>query len=929
MMTGEHDGPIVAFSTPAELRDLLGTGVLGGSGAPLVDPDPREPLVRLRGVWAVLGELLALGIVVGATLAVGISSHDFTGFPKGYDALGHLSYTHLLLAHWPHLGYNASWYSGSQMIPGIYGPAYHLVVAAVAWSTGWSLPNALMAVTIGLSLLLVVACYAVVRLLTGARLAGLVAAMVLLATPALWQQTLLLGEYARLMGVAAMAATTAVVVADARRPSRWGFSAAALLGAWALLSHQEAGAFALLLGAGLMVVLDPGPLERRLRRAGCWVVVVLCLVAFLYIPMFLSPLPQYLEDPGSAFSLGHGKPLSFDAVVGIPTPSMASLATAVAPVTALLLGASLLQWWMRRSARGARAPRPELWAALVFMVVPGSVALYDLPDLVPGWRLNLSSFSPTILLVSAAMPLAVVLGICGHDLVTSLPARAARVVGVGGLVASVLLLFAGVSNFAPALSDLEAPHHQLLALLPAAASDGQQLLRVGATNDLVTDWLDDVSTVPQTRGYIEQQLPHHDAQYVLETALTDPRSSLAERRALLEWYGLGWVIAGPSSQVVASYNAEPSLVHPASAPVGSPPFGTFTVVHPSPIVEATAAPTLGVFTPDRATYDLVLDALDEAGEGPGAVVPIEAGASVTGVSATALDRFGAVALVGNLPSLADPSAAVALHHYVDQGGHLFIEAAGDEAPLQALEAAGGPGGVRDVASVSLAQTWDWTFDGRARGSLAALRAHLEHLAPPTPSGSWTVDVANSVPRGAEVEARSAGAPIVVTEHLGRGELTWSGLNLTYHVAVEASTDPSVAGGEAATLVELLQLPAASEPPTTTLVRDAGDGQVSLVAGPGATGVLIKDDLFANFTATVAGRRVGLEPAGPGFIYVPISNPGVQVPVTLRYGLTPIETVSLWCSATMVGLLGLWCVPGPRKVVLRHWRRLRRRLGLAL
>jgi hypothetical protein len=51
-------------------------------------------------------------VIAAATLFAGFSNHAFTGFPKGYDAYGHMSKIKLLVDYFPNTDWNYQWYSG-------------------------------------------------------------------------------------------------------------------------------------------------------------------------------------------------------------------------------------------------------------------------------------------------------------------------------------------------------------------------------------------------------------------------------------------------------------------------------------------------------------------------------------------------------------------------------------------------------------------------------------------------------------------------------------------------------------------------------------------------------------------------------------------------------------------------------------------------
>ena len=123
-----------------------------------------------------------------ALLAMAFGNHvgAFSGFPKGYDAWGHIAKIHLILAHWPYIDWNDTWYTGIPHFEGSYPPLYHLLVAALVSITGRSIPDAMNLVTAGCVVVTVVATYAFVHTLTHRRVPALAAGLLVIGTPGFW-----------------------------------------------------------------------------------------------------------------------------------------------------------------------------------------------------------------------------------------------------------------------------------------------------------------------------------------------------------------------------------------------------------------------------------------------------------------------------------------------------------------------------------------------------------------------------------------------------------------------------------------------------------------------------------------------------------------------------------------------------------------------
>ncbi|HET9093193.1 MAG TPA: DUF6541 family protein, partial [Acidimicrobiales bacterium] len=196
--------------------------------------------------------VIDLAVVAAVTVGIGIASGALRGFPKGYDALGHLAKVRLLLAAWPHLNWNDSWYGGLPNFTGSYPPGYHLLVAAFSFCFRISIESAMLVVT-GLSFVLVTTgSYALVRLVTRSRYAAWIATLALIAEPTLWDQSLQLGLYPRLLSLGFGAAGAAAAAGYGRTRSRWWSLAMVLSLGASLSAHPVVGVMCTVFAAAVI-----------------------------------------------------------------------------------------------------------------------------------------------------------------------------------------------------------------------------------------------------------------------------------------------------------------------------------------------------------------------------------------------------------------------------------------------------------------------------------------------------------------------------------------------------------------------------------------------------------------------------------------------------------------------------------------------------
>ncbi len=894
------------WSSPRELRSWLRRD----------DQQKRSSGTQRGSTW--LEDIAGLLIVAVIAAWIGWRTGAFRGFPKGYDDYGHLSYVVLLEKTFPHIAWNSAWYGGTQGIPGLYGPAYHLLVLGLAHLSGKSLASTMVSLTVVFTLVTAGSMYVLVRLVTRSRVGAVVAGLVLLATPALWQQALLEGEYARLMAIACAALTLALGAFYAQRPGRFRLIGVIVACALALLSHQEAGVVALLSALGMILLVPDQPLGDRCRAAGIALVAIGGLVAFFYVPQVAVPTPGYLEDPVNAFTLVHNPPIGLNLLLGYHASAMMGLAFLTLPlaiVSLVIIFADARQDFRKgRVADGLDAWR----VALVLLIVPVCVVLYSLPDLSPSTNANLSSMKPAQLLVFLALSAAALIGMGLASLERAVPPLAGAILDVVVLGLSAWLIVGTVFLSPPALNGNTSEQRALAALLPPEAH-GTQDYRIGGLSDDVTSWINAETTTPQIRGYINQQNLHSDWQYWLETSLGDSHLSLAEREYFFQWWAIKWMYAGPGLSDQQAYLHAPKVFSSVGSPTGAAPYQLVQYNEAQPIASASSAPTLLVISPNHNTYDYFLRQTGLAGRGPTSVIPLEGDRPLDSYSLRTLERFSAVALYGTTPVTNPAAVGQTLRAYAAHGGHVLLEGAGNETTIAAISAAGGPIPVSLQGRIALGSTWDFS----PSPSLSATARHqLAAFSPPNVGGGvWNVDTAIALAPGTHTLLRSHNKVVLAELPIGRGAITWSGLNLPYHSAV------SHLSAEATFNLDLLALtPPVTSP--TARVHVPLTGPITVTAPSSAAGVLLKENLTPDWHATINGHPTEIYLAGPGYMYVPLTSDATSRTVQFTYQLSTAQNLGIVVSLATVALMIV--------VALLPWRRLGRmrttqlrRRGLAL
>ena len=894
---------------------------------------------RVGSAAQTLAELLVIALVVWW---IGAQAHAFTGPNKGFDAVGHLSKARFIMDNWPHVSWNYEWYSGEPAFSDY--PLYHVLLALIATVGGVSLGTAMNAVACASMFLTVAGLYATVRAATGSRVGGLTAAGLLVATPSLWEQVVVLGLYPRFAGLGMMSVALAAAVAHARRGGWWRGALVCVLLALCLSMHPVVG----MIGVGLIVgvyLLNPGqPALRRFSTSAIVVVAAFGIDAWFYVPLVLSPRSQTLfTDTETSLSWGMlfhplqghlagltpwlvplGLLLSGLAIwqslpPAIPYEEKVALGRDVTILAAMTVDSVLpdaagpgirryFRWFTRTQSLGLASRM-----SILFAVSSAAVFGYGLVGLaVPHFSLYINGLQPTDLLVYPAYLLSGIVGLMMaplHQSITSwlratfkpVRATALRVAALTvTMVAAASVTGITIVHTADALLPAESANAnvpQRAALLPAAAG-GQFQYRFAGAADSTTEWVNAYSSVPQTRGYDDHAALHLDWQVWLETSLKKAASSPAERSFLLDWYGVKWVDADSGSGDLSQYEGDPAAyTQLLSWQQPGVDMRTFQYDLATPILSASTAPSLLVVGDDQH-YDLILHALALSGVGSRQLIPVHGPASLDDVTPALLRSFSGVALYGAQVGQPTRDAAM-LGNFVRAGGGLFVDGAEDSAEVGALTGLpGSPIPVAGQVQTTVPDTgWDWT----TFGDPSVVDADLAQFGRPAfaNSGGWSTQTSTKLQAWARPVLATGGKDVVVRGAFGAGSVLWEGLNLPYHV------DSTGSGPEAAFLARavLSTLPAAQAVPASTAT--SVNAEAWRISTTGATGILLKVQDDPGWHATVNGAKAAIYPAGPGMMWIPTGGGALRVEV--KYHMSSFEELGfvgtfLTCGLILVLLL---------------------------
>lgn len=882
------------------------------------------------------GWALDVVVISAATYLVGRLAGLFTGYLKGYDAVGQLSKARLVFQYFPHINWNPAWYAGSPMFQGTYPPGYHLIIAATTWASGLSLAGSMQLWGAAAIAAQVLGCYGLVLAVASRRAAAMVAAGLVLATPVLWCQELVWGLYPRTLGFGFAALGIATAALDRRRASRPRAVATTLLLGLALWCHPVPGLIGVALTAGVLLISSSPPLRTRLAHAGWICAGAVGLSASFYLPLLLVPRAQ------SAFT-DNARPLRWYELflplkgdISTLPPAMVALALGVVAAAAWTLLRPRQRLWHQQAPRedvratadvqGLAAvdapavpktdrPSDNLWhlhaadlGLVAFFVIATLVSLtYGLVGYVkPHFGLYVNGMEPEELLTYSAWLLAAVIGIGGTVVLAGHGGRARlalSAIGFGAVAGCLSVTLSAVLS--PAVRGSDPMPQALVKLLPKAAYNNFNY-RLFGEDDLTSRWLNAVTTTAQVRGYEEQAALHLNLQYWVEDTVSGSygQSSPAARAYLLDYYAVRWLFTdNPIAAKLASLT--PGLHQTGSEPT----YGDVAVWQDTaspPLATAVSCPTVLVVA-DTAHYELVLRALSFADVGASQLLPVRAGPDLDGLSAADLAGYKTVLIYG--ATVGNPARDNSvLASYVRGGGHLVVDSGDDPALVTELNAA--RGSVLPVSSTTTLPVYaKWAF--RSRGSSLLAGADLRAWSPPVYGNdqALAVQVGKVAAGWAAPLLYTNGQPVIVSGKLGKGNVLWSGLNLPYILDTSSNRAESSFLGRA--------LGDAQGPPRAPRVSDlyvnAEQRDLVLPAHTGA--VFLRQYTTTDWHATVDGKAVPILTAGPDMtlVQVPKADQGHPARVVLRYSLdkvglagyalSAISLVSL--AAYALGLTGLF------------------------
>lgn len=843
----------------------------------------KNRFTKARGYLSTIVDLAAIFLFLAA---VGRLLSAFAGFPKGFDAFGHISQIRILMRYFPHIDWNHLWYSGLPVLQHSYPPLFYLLGAALAAILPISIPSTILLLS-ALSHFVILACaYGVVRMFTGSRLSGLFAAALAISSPAFWAYIIYDGHYPRVLATMFLALAAYFALAYFKASEARGarlYWVGMVISVAASMGTHPIGGLALLL-IMLMATTFPDSLVNKVKAVVGVVVSAAFLSAYFY-------LPSYTVGPSAGTPLtDQYQPLPFGNLF-FSGRVYESLPAIMVPLTAILL--FILIW---RLATGHRAtslkvlvPFASLSVLLIFYALIGHWAEFDL---------YMRGFAPahTLYYISIFTALldGLVLGIISK--------------GLGGGVnkfLSVLLAFTVsftlfmIPSTQKGIVDLDTElKHEIQRILPLKPEE--RGFRLGVAWDGGSDWVNAKYDIPQTRGYLAQSVLYPGWQFWLEYAIWSQEDNYQETDFLFDWYAVRGFYSNPLTDIANKFLGDQD----SYTPLGQTENGSiysFAYQDSSPILAATLAPNL-LHLGSGPGYELLLHGLAHSNTNSQVLIPVRSGEFADDLSLDELARFDAVVLY-NFDFHDEDTAFALLSDYVRNGGGLVIETS--NSPLDNAPFIAEPCPVEQTTATNYGT--DWNFTSADHEILEGI--DLSAFGPAIyDQGPWGVSSTEEtdIRHWAQPILFTNGRPIVVAGQYGQGRVVWTGMNLLYHIASYQSEE------ESRFLAQMIQWVSnedeVAQPQYEARFVHPQRREVT-VQSP-AKGLLFKESYFPNWRAYVAGRERRIYRAGPDFMYVPLSEEiSYPLQVILLYEKSWLEKISIGISLLTLGGLIFYALEG--------------------
>jgi len=429
--------------------------------------------------------------------------------------------------------------------------------------------------------------------------------------------------------------------------------------------------------------------------------------------------------------------------------------------------------------------------------------------------------------------------------------------------------------------------HLLQEIVPSWVDTSKTDYRVYNHNPSLSIWWNILFTMPVTHGYFQALTP--DQNYWkswLDAALTGSlgvggkhQSSIVENQSLflIDWFAIRYLVGGRTADSrLASYLNESFI---RADYIQGLLYTEVAENLAAPIVEATNAPTVLIMSNNDWYRNILRNLFASVNLNSRHYVPIRGPEYIDDLSYNELTNFDCVYLYTYRYRSFDKAFEL-LDNYVANGGNLIVDT-GFETPESDSTLLPNFFPINETVRSPLGEKWNFTA---SNSSITQGITFTDFDPPIFEDGPWTMSFAPSdkaVKPEASVVLRNWGHPVVAVWNYGEGRVTWSGLNLPYHVTYYKNLEEIIFHKNLLNWTVQSQ----SGNAVSFTATHPRSGEVTVEGHSGFKGVLFKENAFggwaARVTSNVAVHKLKIYHAGPDFMYIRVPS-GVEAPFTVRF-----------------------------------------------
>ena len=826
---------------------------------------PKLIITKTKKIIYRLLPLVFGSLVVILAFLFGNEIGIFRGFPKGFDAYGHMSLGRIFRDSFPYLYWNRYWDSGTTLLVRSYPPLTYLVAALLSHWFAWEMTTVFINLAIAGTVLVLLGVLAIVRRLTGRWLAALLGVLLVMASPAFWATLLEGGLYPRFFALAPLVWSWFFVWQYLKKEKRfWGgrYHFLSVLMIFIAISTHQLTLFWLVLTLTLLIFVGTAGRFTILKRMAWLFGPALLLGAFYYLPL-VSVLGQNPPSWGRFPDQAAYRPVT---LVGLFKP-----VSTLSAVPLILIPLALISVLLRFGQKPDKTGR----VALKFNRVMIIGALFSLVYALGLFFGFIHGVYPHHFLLYFVIFTSLFTSV-SYGLIQSkkLFDRLLLVMICAVVMASWPKLVIRLKEQAIDYQKLHAGTFADIVVEPG--SD----YRFGNADEVVAGWFNSEYLQPQTRDYYPFGPLFPAWQYYFEENVWKQDDNPHLTGFLLDWYAVRdfYVNSGSSIEI-----GNRGKFYEAGYQVQGK--NLFRFSEAGPILVASEAPAVAVVA-SQETYDLLIKSLGRGGVNSQQLIPFWVGRQLSDLGRLDLKGIKTVVLAG-FTGDPDEAAAKRLEEYVRQGGNLIIEQSHLEYGLSRLPDPWPVGRImkQEVELTKIQFKTLSSEDGRPEISFK--------------EGFWPVEKGSDVKNWAQVVATADDQPILVIGQLGQGQIIWSGLNLP-----GLSKDLSGNNGSNDFWLALLagsEKTKASQPEFQTVTVNSQHRQIKIDSK--ARGILFKESYYSAWQADAVCQtgfddcdQLKVYPAGPMMMYVPLPDFEPPLTVDFKYRLSATEIAGLLVSS---------------------------------